>query len=207
LTIVVHGPPERERFALTFDDGPERGVTERLLDVLDQHQTKATFFCVGEQVERDPGLGREIVARGHEVGSHTMRHRDHHVVEQEEAVADMEDGARTLERLLEIELRLYRSPYGHFTDAVVAEAEERGMTCVLWSALGLDWFPDDGETIAARVFEDLMAGAIVLLHDSASYTDKRSDCTPTIEATALVLGEAERRGLRPVTVGQLLALA
>jgi peptidoglycan-N-acetylglucosamine deacetylase len=204
LTVVAHGP-EQPRFALTFDDGPERGVTDRLLDVLAEHEVNATFFCVGEQVEDEPELAREILARGHEIGSHTQSHLNHHEREPE-AVQDFLNGVETMERLLKVSPGFYRPPYGHFTHKVLAAAERMKIIPVFWSAWGLDWFPDDAETIAAHVFEDLMPGSIVLLHDSARYTDKRSDCTPTIEATDLVLHEAERRGLEPVTVGRLLGL-
>jgi peptidoglycan/xylan/chitin deacetylase (PgdA/CDA1 family) len=150
-------------------------------------------------------MAREIVARGHEVGCHTMHHLDHHEVEPQQAVQDLLEGAQILERLLGVAPQLYRAPYGRFLHKTVAEASRHGMTSVLWSAWGIDWLPDDAETIAARVFEDFGKGAIVLLHDSARYAHDRDDCTPTIEATGLVLREANPRGLQPVTVGQLLA--
>jgi peptidoglycan/xylan/chitin deacetylase (PgdA/CDA1 family) len=204
LTIVVRGARSGGHFALTFDDGPERGATDRLLELLERRDAKATFFCVGEQVERDVDLAREIVSRGHEVGSHTMLHLDHGELEAEQAASDMLDGAAALERLLSVRPHFYRAPYGRFVPATLAEAERRGWTCVLWSAWGRDWLPDDAATIAARVLADLGPGAIVLLHDAERYAHARSDCAPTIEATEIVLAEAERRRLRPVSVGELL---
>jgi peptidoglycan/xylan/chitin deacetylase (PgdA/CDA1 family) len=202
LTIVVHGP-EQPRFALTFDDGPERGVTDRLLDVLAEREIKATFFCVGDQIEDDSDLAREILVRGHEVGSHTQRHLNHHEREPE-ALEDFLNGVETMKRLLKVSPRFYRPPYGHFTHRVLAAAEQLKIIPVFWSAWGMDWFPDDAETIAARVIEDLRPGCIVLLHDSSSYTDRREDCTPTIEAVDLIVNEAKSRGLQPVTLSQLL---
>jgi peptidoglycan/xylan/chitin deacetylase (PgdA/CDA1 family) len=204
LTIVVHGSPERQQFALTFDDGPERGVTDRLLDLLDERDVMATFFCVGEQIEADPDLAREILARGHEIGSHTQSHLNHHDQEPD-ALPDFLDGVATISRLLDARPRFYRPPYGHFTHKVLAEAEQLHVIPVFWSAWGLDWFPDDAQTIAARVLEDLTPGCIVLLHDSSRYTDKRNDCTPTIEAVDLIVEEADRRGLQPAALGQLLS--
>lgn len=205
MTIVVHGPRTRERFALTFDDGPERGVTDELLQLLAWRQAKATFFCVGEQVERDAELGLEIVAGGHEVGCHTMHHLDHSEAHRERALKDLVEGAAAIEGLLGVEPRLYRAPYGRFVPATLAEAERRGWTCVLWSAWGRDWQPDDAETIAERVYANLEPGAIVLLHDAERYAHSRTDCKATLEATELVLAEAEHRGLAPVTVSELLA--
>ncbi len=203
--IVVRGPADRSTFALTYDDGPEWPGTDLLLGVLAARGVQATFFCVGEQVENYPDLARELVKAGHEIGGHTMRHLDHHL-RTDQACTDMIEGAATIERLLGVGIRLYRAPYGHFVPETVLEAERRGWTCVLWSTLGEDWHADtSAATIAGRVIADLAPGAIVLLHDAQRYAHERDDCTPTIEASELVLDEAKRRGLEPVTVGELLS--
>ena len=204
--IVVHGPADRSTFALTYDDGPEWPSTDHLLRVLAARGVQATFFCVGEQVESYPDLARELVKAGHEIGCHTMRHLDHYV-QADQACADMIEGAATIERLLGVGIGLYRAPYGHFVPETVLKAQRRGWKCVLWSALGEDWHADESAaTIAARVTADLAPGAIVLLHDAQRYAHERDDCTPTIEASELVLDEAKRRGLEPVTVGELLGI-
>jgi peptidoglycan-N-acetylglucosamine deacetylase len=203
--IVVHGPRERPRFALSFDDGPS-GCTEALLEALERRATRATFFMVGSQVELDPGRARAVLAAGHEVGSHSMEHLDHQHAPRSEAVADMVDGAVAIERALGVEPRLYRAPYGHFAPGTLAEAERRGWTCVSWSAEGVDWRA--GETAHAlfeRIAPDLAPGAIVLLHDGRR--EQAVDCERMIEALGMVLDEATRRGLEPVTVGELLGLS
>jgi peptidoglycan/xylan/chitin deacetylase (PgdA/CDA1 family) len=204
-TIVDRGPSARSTFALTYDDGPEWPGTNQLLEVLAARDIRATFFCVGEQVESHPDLAQELVKAGHEIGGHTMRHLDHHV-RGDQALTDMIEGAATIERVLGVEIRLYRAPYGHFVPETVLEAERRGWTCVGWSTLGEDWHADESAaTIASRVIPGLAPGAIVLLHDAQRYAHERDDCTPTIEASELILDEAKRCGLEPVTVGELLS--
>jgi peptidoglycan/xylan/chitin deacetylase (PgdA/CDA1 family) len=200
--IVVRGPRDRARVAITFDDGPGEG-TRGALSLLAAASARATFFMVGSEVARDPGQAREVLTAGHEIGSHSMRHLEHQHAEREVAVADMLDGVETIERALGVEPRLYRAPYGHFAPGPLAEAERRGWTCVLWSAEGSDWREGEtGEAILRRILPDLEPGAIVLLHDARRA--KPTDCRPMLDALAGLLEEADRRGFEPVTVGELL---
>jgi peptidoglycan/xylan/chitin deacetylase (PgdA/CDA1 family) len=201
-TVVVRGPVDQPKFALTFDDGPSP-CTAKLLTVLAGRGAQATFFMVGSQVERDPEQARAVVAAGHEVGSHSMAHLEHQHAPREEAVMDMLDGAATIERALGVEPRLYRAPYGHFAPGPFAEAERRGWTCVLWSAEGSDWRAgEEPQAIFERIALDLSPGAIVLLHDGRR--EKPIDCEQMLSALGLILDEAERRGLTAATVGELL---
>jgi peptidoglycan-N-acetylglucosamine deacetylase len=200
--IAVHGPRDVPRFALTFDDGPGDG-TRGVLELLSERGASATFFLVGNEVLKSPELAVEVLGRGHEVGSHSMRHEDHQDAERDAVVADVLDGAATIERVLGVEPRLYRAPYGHFAPASLAEADRRGWLPVLWSAAGEDWREGEtAESIFGRILPDLEPGAIVLLHDSRRA--KPTDCTPMLGALELILHEAERRALEPVTVGALL---
>jgi peptidoglycan/xylan/chitin deacetylase (PgdA/CDA1 family) len=200
--IVVHGPPDRPHFSLTFDDGPGGG-TQWTLELLERAGAKATFFLVGSEVERHPDMARAVRDGRHELGSHSMHHLDHAESERADALADMVEGANAIQRVLGMEPRLYRAPYGHFVPVTLAEAEKRGWGCVFWSASGDDW--REGETaasIAERVLEDLRPGAIVLLHDSRRA--KPTNCAPMLGALETVLEEAARRGLVSVSVGELL---
>ena len=200
--VVAHGAREGAAVALTFDDGPGRS-TEEILRLLDSHGAHATFFMVGSQAERFPHIARWVVSAGHDVGSHTFSHLDHHGVAPHEAVADMVAGAEAIAGVLGFEPALYRAPYGHFIPETVAEARRRGWTCVFWSALGEDW--DDDATprsVADKVLADLEPGAIALLHDSRRA--KPMDPEPVTGATAILLEEIERRGLRAAPIGEML---
>jgi peptidoglycan/xylan/chitin deacetylase (PgdA/CDA1 family) len=200
--VVHRGDGARPQVALTYDDGPGRG-SPGILELLAERGARATFFMVGSEVERDPDLARAVLAAGHEIGSHSMRHLDHEAVPPAEAVDDMLDGARAIERALGLEPRLYRAPYGHFVPATVAEAERRGWTCVHWSALGMDWLDDaTPRSVADNVIRDLEPGAIVLLHDSRRAKPMRPE--PVVGGTALLLDELSRRGLRAVPIREML---
>jgi peptidoglycan/xylan/chitin deacetylase (PgdA/CDA1 family) len=158
---------------------------------------------VGTEAERFQELARRVVAESHDVGSHTMSHLDHHAAPADQAVADMLAGAQAISRVVGFEPVLYRAPYGHFVPATVAEAGRRGWTCVHWSALGFDWMEEaTPRSVADHVLADLEPGAIVLLHDSRRA--KPMDPKPVIGATAILLEEIERRGLRAVPLSEML---
>jgi peptidoglycan-N-acetylglucosamine deacetylase len=201
--VVHRGSGARPEVALTYDDGPGRS-TAAIMELLQRHRARATFFMVGSEVQRDPELARAVLDAGHEVGSHSMHHLDHEQVEAGEAVADMLDGAAAIANVLGFEPALYRAPYGHFTRATLAEAGRRGWTCVHWSALGEDWEETaTARTVADRVLPDLAPGAIVLLHDSRHA--KPMNPEPVTGGTALLLDELGRRGLHAVPVARILA--
>jgi peptidoglycan/xylan/chitin deacetylase (PgdA/CDA1 family) len=200
--VVAHGASEDAAVSLTFDDGPGRR-TEEILHLLDRYRARATFFLVGSQAERFPHVARRIVSAGHEVGSHTFSHLDHYAVAPHEAVSDMVAGAEAIAGVVGFEPRLYRAPYGHFVPETAAEAQRRSWTCVFWSALGNDWEEDaTPQSVSDRVLADLDPGAIVLLHDSRRA--KAMDPEPVTGATAILLEEIDRRGLRAVPVSDIL---
>lgn len=201
--MLHRGHGDRPEVALTYDDGPGES-TRPILDLLAANGARATFFMVGREAERDPGLARDVVAAGHEAGSHSMRHLDHDHEGPDDSVTDMVAGADAVSRAVGFEPTLYRAPYGYFVPATVAEADRRGWTCVAWSAEGRDWEADaTAELVTDRIRPLLVPGAIVLLHDSRR--EKAMNPEPVIGATALLLVELERRGLRAVGVREMLS--
>jgi peptidoglycan-N-acetylglucosamine deacetylase len=196
-SVLHRGHGGRPEVALTYDDGPGQS-TRAIMELLAQHEARATFFMVGKEVERDPVLAREVVEAGHEVGSHSMQHLAH------DQLDDMVQGAAAIERALDFEPVLYRAPYGGFVPLAIAEAARRGWRCVHWSIDGQDWEPDaTADSVAARIQPGLLPGAIVLLHDSRR--EKTMNPEPVIGATAILLDELARRGLRARTVSDILS--
>ena len=196
------GPGDRPEVALTYDDGPGTS-TAAVLELLEHHGARATFFMVGSEVERDPDLAREVMAAGHEIGSHSMHHLDHAQVTPGEAVADMVAGAQAIADRLGFEPRLYRAPYGRFVPETVAEADRRGWTCVHWSALGEDWDASaTARSVTDCILPDLQPGAIILLHDSRRA--KQMNPEPVTGATALLLEGLAHRGLHSRAVSEIM---
>lgn len=160
------GVGDRGHVALTFDDGPDPVSTPPILDALDRLGWRATFFCLGSQVRRSPGLAREIVARGHEVAVHGDTHRSHLGRLPTSAVADV---LRARDCIAEVAgaPRWLRPPYGAVSASTLVAARRSGLRLVLWTTWGLDWQAHaTGRSVARNVSRTFVPGATVLLHDS-----------------------------------------
>jgi peptidoglycan/xylan/chitin deacetylase (PgdA/CDA1 family) len=190
-------PPAR-KVVLTFDDGPDAD-TPAVLDVLDELRISAAFFLLGEQVERLPELARAVAARGHEVGLHGSRHFRHDLRPREGA-ADIRDGLSQLRAAIGSPPRWYRPPFGRFSDESWAACSRFGLRPVHWYATGRDWRDIGAGAIAGNVARDLAEGAIVLLHDSARYAERRS-AQPTVDAIPIIAEAVRSRGLEFGTLG------
>ncbi|HLX33299.1 MAG TPA: polysaccharide deacetylase family protein [Gaiellaceae bacterium] len=182
--------------ALTFDDGPHPEGTPRVLELLRAANAQATFFLVGEQVERFPELAREIVDAGHEVAVHCFRHVN--LMRRGPATTrdDLDRAAATIGEATSAELRHYRPPYGILTLPALRHARARGWQTVLWRHDGRDWRADaTPESIAARLLGKASGGEVLLLHDADWYASPRS-WERTAGALELVLERLRERGLR-----------
>src|SRR3954447_5617153 len=188
--------PARERVqrgvALTFDDGPDPDATPAVLDVLERARARATFFLVGEQLLVHHDLGRAVAEAGHELAPQGCRHVEHD--ELDDAREDLLRGLDAIESATGARPRLFRPPYGRFSDASFAACLELDLEPVYWSAWGMDWEPLPPDRIADLAGRDLAEGAILLLHDSARYAP-RATARPTAEALARILAEIEARGI------------
>ena len=163
--------PERRGIAITFDDGPHREGTPAMLEILDRHDVRATFFLVGEQVMREPALAAEVVAAGHAVAVHGHRHI---LLLRRSPGAIRDDFARAQDAIATATGRaptLYRPPYGVFSAPALGIVRDLGWRPLLWSRWGRDWEARaTSESIAARAARDLGAGDVVLLHDADHYS-------------------------------------
>jgi peptidoglycan/xylan/chitin deacetylase (PgdA/CDA1 family) len=187
--------------ALTFDDGPHREGTPAILAALERAQARATFFLVGEQVERSPELAAEVAAAGHEIGVHCQQHRNLMRLTPRQVREDLDRAADVIANATGRELRVYRPPYGILTMAALAYARNTGWEVFLWRRAGKDWdaraTPD---SIAARIVRRLAPGDVILLHDADHYSAADS-WRRTAGALGLLLRKFEQRGLVTAPLG------
>jgi peptidoglycan/xylan/chitin deacetylase (PgdA/CDA1 family) len=201
LCEVPHAGP---RFALTFDDGPSPRNTAALLDVLERHGARATFFLLAHRARRHADLVRRAVDRGHEIAVHGDLHVpgwglprpwfDRDVAHAVAAVSDVA-GYRPIH---------YRAPFGFLFPAQARWARGHGLTAVLGSIYPKDHAVRSPGEIARRVLERLTPGAIVILHDSSALGDP--DRGATIGAVDTILADAARRGLAGATIREMVGL-
>jgi peptidoglycan/xylan/chitin deacetylase (PgdA/CDA1 family) len=164
-------PPGARGVALTFDDGPHPEATPALLDLLGETGARATFFLIGEQVERWPDIALRIAREGHGIALHGYRHRNLLRLPPRTLADDVQRGAHVIEQATGIAPALYRPPYGIFSPAGLAIAKRRGYQNLLWSRWGHDWRRSTTpERIAAEVTRDLQSGDVLLLHDADHYS-------------------------------------
>ncbi len=157
-------------WALTFDDGPHAQATPAVLEALAARQARATFFLVGEQVQRNPTLANELLAAGHQIGLHCHRHRNLLRLAPWQVREDIARARAAIEDATGISPVLYRPPYGVLNATALRVARRAGWRTLLWSHWGRDWearaTPD---SIAQRVTQNAGDGAVLLLHDADDY--------------------------------------
>lgn len=165
-SLLWRMPSDERALYLTFDDGPVPGPTEFVLDVLREHNARATFFCIGDNVRKYPDLFRRIGEEGHAIGNHTFHHINGWRTRSADYLADVRkfdevSAAAGMER----KVRLFRPPYGKITPRQIAGL--RHYTVAMWDVLTQDY---DNRLAKERCLDGSLracrAGSLVVFHDS-----------------------------------------
>ena len=189
-TLIASRNPNE--IALTYDDGPNDIVTERLLDVLAQHNVHATFFLIGKFARQRPQIVRAIAASGHLIGNHTMTHP--WLAWQSPSCIREELGGcnAILEDTLGSPVRYFRAPHGARRPIVLRIARSLGLTPVQWNIIPGDWLPIGAEAIASRTVRGIARNqrhnraSNIVLHDGGQ-KGLGQPRLPTVEATRILL--------------------
>jgi peptidoglycan/xylan/chitin deacetylase (PgdA/CDA1 family) len=186
--------------ALSFDDGPHPQGTPIVLEILREAGARATFFLVGEQVERRPALVAEIVAAGHRVELHCHRHRNALRLTAGMFVDDAERARAAIEEAGGQAIADHRPPYGVYSAGALRACRRRGWRPVLWSQWGKDWRGRaTARSISYQATGSARPGDIVLLHD-ADYYSAPGSWVRTVAALPIILEELGSRGLKTVSL-------
>lgn len=157
---------------LTFDDGPSAGVTDKVLDILQEYDAKATFFCVGEMAKKNPALLRRIKAEGHSLGNHTFRH---------ESGWKTENSAYFRSYLACNDLvaaKLFRPPYGRISKSQTKLIKKRS-EIIMWDVLPGDFDQQvSAATCVKRIKANTKNGSIIVLHDNPKFKEKVLEVLP-----------------------------
>ncbi|MEP6789725.1 MAG: polysaccharide deacetylase family protein [Ramlibacter sp.] len=200
ITRLPDSAAARGEVAITIDDGPDPAVTPAVLDVLERHGARATFFCIGELAKRHPGLCREIVARGHTIENHSQHHRHNFSLMGPAGFRrELQLAQDTLMAVTGQRPHFVRAPAGlrnPLLDPVLPGLELR---LASWTRRGFDTVNPDPEVLLRRLLKGLRAGDILLLHDG--------NCARTAAGEPVILAVLPRlleqlaqAGLRPVTL-------
>jgi peptidoglycan-N-acetylglucosamine deacetylase len=159
-------PTDEKRVYLTFDDGPIPVVTPWVLDLLDQYGFKATFFCVGENIQKNAAIYQRILDEGHNVGNHTYNHLNGWVTDK----TDYLDNIQKWDNIADS--KLFRPPYGKLkpTQAIAIKQEK---TIVMWDILSGDFDANiTAEQCLDNVISNFKEGSIIVFHDNIKAFDK-----------------------------------
>jgi peptidoglycan/xylan/chitin deacetylase (PgdA/CDA1 family) len=203
-TRLPEGAASRGEVAITIDDGPDPEITPQVLALLDEHGAKATFFCVGENVERHPELVREMMRRGHSIENHSQRHPHHFSVLGPRGL--MQEIGRAQESIMAVtgvRPLFFRAPAGlrnPFLDPVLTHLD---LQLASWTRRGFDTVNRDVEVVLRKLTYNLRGGDILLMHDA--HAARTPAGRPVIvEALPRLLAAVAAARLQPITLRSAL---
>ena len=196
--FIKNGSREKKLIALTFDDGPHPKETDKVLDVLNKYNIKATFFIAGKHAKWYTNPLIRASKEGHEIGNHTFNHPDISnlsLSQIEEEIVKCED---TLVEITGKKPTLFRPPYGSYKRSDLEEvAKKHDYKIILWTTIDArDWENPPASTISSTIINKAKNGDIILLHDYATNN--------TVEALDRIIPAMQKRGFQFVTVSELL---
>jgi len=163
-TMMYKVETQEKVIALTFDDAPDEIYTPRILDVLEKHDVKATFFVLGARVEKYPQMVKRINKEGHSIGNHTYWHPKLTETGVANMVWEIDKNEKAIQSVLDLETDLFRAPYGALTEDMVKKLRELDYRGIGWSIDSEDWKGISKNEIKSRVINGLHPGSIVLMH-------------------------------------------
>ena len=194
----------RREIAITLDDGPDAEVTPAVLDLLAAAGVRATFFCIAERARAQPALVRRIVAAGHSVQNHSLRHRHHFSMLGPRGLEGEIGAAQALlADLTGVLPHGFRAPAGLRNPLLDPVLHRLGLHLVSWTRRGYDTRDADPQRVLGRLTRGLAAGDLLLLHDG--HACRGAGNRPVVlEVLPLLLARCRAAGLRPVTLSDAL---
>lgn len=192
------GNPHFPEVALTFDDGPQLSSTPQILAILQRFGVKATFFCIGQQVQDYPALVRQEHMDGDLVEDHTWSHPNLSYLTAAAISQQLELAAQTIYQFTGIRPAFFRPPYGAINATVLAQARQVRLSTIMWNVDPRDWSLPGSTMIATRVLNTVNNGSIILLHDGGG------NRAQTIAALPTIILALQARGFHFVTIQQLV---
>ncbi|MBA9087677.1 polysaccharide deacetylase family sporulation protein PdaB [Fontibacillus solani] len=199
---IVWEVPTTDKFiAFTFDDGPSPRQTPEILKILEEYQAKATFFVIGDRVERNPEIVREELRLGHEVANHSLHHPSFQGLNQDSMSKEISRTQEIITQATGHTPTLFRPPGGFYNERLINISKQNHLQLILWSwhQDTNDWRAPGVQRIVNKVLNNARNGDIILMHD---FVYKSSQ---TAEALKIILPELKKQGYSFVTVSELLS--
>lgn len=198
------GSPKEKTFSLTYDDGPAP-LSEKLIALLKEKKAPAAFFFLGERIAMYPQIAKKISDAGFEIGNHTYSHKNFYSLDKKSAdkekilIKEIELFEKEAQKAGLPKSKLLRMPNGFSKPWAQKIIFSKGYNLVNWT-FGADWLKISEENLTSQYLKALKPGAIILLHDGGKDKEK------TVRITKAILEEAEKKGLKPVALSELLKI-
>ena len=200
--FYYQGNTKDKVIALTFDDGPGR-FTVPILELLKNHNIKATFFMEGTMIETYPEIAKMVVEAGHEVGNHTYAHFNYHSVKNalpERLAHELDQAEAALQRATGIRTKVVRMPHGYYKTWIMPVLKQKGYALVHWS-FGSDWLlKKSAEQMASEYIAAAKPGAVFLFHDGGRRREK------TLHAVTAVIETLQGKGYRFIPASEMFTV-
>jgi peptidoglycan/xylan/chitin deacetylase (PgdA/CDA1 family) len=199
--MITEVAASQKAVAITFDDGPNPIYTPQVLEIFANVEGKATFFMIGEQMEKNPEVVKEVAEQGHEIGNHTFSHPKLSELTPADCLAEMERNEQIIRELTGQSPVVFRPPYLDYNHDTISIVESKGYSMI--GALNLesqDWEQPGVEHILSASRKSVRNGSILIFHDG--YGDR----SQTIQAVKKLVSELKSQGYQLLTVSELLNL-
>ncbi len=185
---------KKKLIAFTFDDGPAKNQTNKLLDSLNKYNARVTFFVTGDRVQTYASTLRRAYEMGNQIGSHTYSHKNLAKLKEDELRQQIDKTNKEIHKVLGFHPGLLRPPYGSYNDKV---KKASGVPVILWNIDTLDWKNRNAQKICDNIVNNAHDGAIVLMHDLYE---------TTVDGALMAMDKLQEKGYAFVTVGELAYL-
>ncbi|EHQ59208.1 polysaccharide deacetylase [Paenibacillus dendritiformis C454] len=202
-TFILNGPGTKREIALSFDDAPDDNFTPKVLDVLKSEGVKATFFVVGNRIEKHPDIMKRIVEEGHILGNHSYNHANLPKLSDAEFREQIIKTDQLIREHTGYIPNIVRPPYGNISENQIKWLASQKKKVINWNVDSLDWKGLDAEEVKTNVLAHVSPGAIILQH-SAGGTGQ--DLSGTVVALPEIIRTLKNDGVKLVTIPELLDL-
>lgn len=202
--LLLHGPTGSNKVALTFDDAPDTKYTPQVLDILKKYNVKATFFVVGQLVERYPNVVKRMTREGHVVGNHSYNHSLLTRLSDEQFQSQINKTQNLLKSTIGYTPRLIRPPYGEITESQLLWATSHHFIIVNWNVDSKDWKQLSQAQVTSNVLNHARSGSIILQHSGGGPGQNLSG---TVDALPTIIESLQSKGYTLVTLPELLKVS
>jgi len=191
--------------AITFDDGPSPEWTPKILDELKRANVKATFFMLGEHVEKYPDIAKRVADEGHEIGNHTYDHHGLVYYTPQELQKEIKHAEQVIQKATGKTTQYFRPPKAWLTNPEKEQLRQMGYKVILWSLNSKDWVTFDDKYMIRYIMRNVRPGDIILFHDAGGvFSTEGGDRSETVSTIYRLVEKLREKGYRPVTISELI---